>query len=625
MIPNAISRIAAVSSLAIAFVVSPAGAVPRYTAVQLDAVLPSSSYAWAINASGDVAGEFYDWDAGGVAFRYIGGVMQVLGTMGAGSTGTGISDDGQVAIDSWGTGRALLYTGKSMQDLGTLGGRLSGASGISTDGHVTGWSTISGTATHAFRYASGAMQDLGTLGGVDSWGVGINQAGDVTGSSTLPDSSTRAFIYSGGVMRTLGTFSGGGDSYAYAINALGQVTGSASADRVFQHAFLYTNGTMLDLGTVRDDHSIGDSFGYAINSRGDVTGYYDVALGCLCKAWNSFRAFLYTDGAMYDLNSLVVSGLDGFTLTQAAGINDHGQIAATGGNGHEMRAFRLDPLGPPDPTPDLNQHGLTGSWYRASTSGQGVEVEVFPDAASGTGSTLVSWFTYDTTPGGADHQRWYTAQGPVVTGQPNASLTIYQNTGGNFDAPPATTAQPVGTATLSFDTCSSGQLAYNFTDGRTATIALTRLTQNVTCSTTTPYPTNADFALSGNWFGGLATSGQGLMAEVNPISGAFFAAWYTYMPSGTTAGAAGQRWYTAQGAFTPGQRSIPVTIYETTGGMFDTPTTPVPQTVAVGTGTMAFQNCTAATFSYNFTGGSSSGLSGAIVLSRAGPVPPGCT
>jgi hypothetical protein len=276
---------------------------------------------------------------------------------------------------------------------------------------------------------------------------------------------------------------------------------------------------------------------------------------------------------------------------------------------------------------DLNQHGLTGSWYEAATSGQGFEVEVFANPSSGTGSTFVSWFTYDTVVGGAERQRWYTAQGQVVTGQPNAALTIYQNTGGNFNAAPATTAQPVGTATLSFDTCSSGQLLYTFTDGtgRTGTIPLTRLTQNVTCSTTAARPTNADFALSGNWYGGAATSGQGFTVEINPNSSILFSAWYTYVPNGTAAGAAGQRWYTAQGAFTPGARSIPVTLYQTSGGVFDTPTPPGQSTVVVGTGTMAFQSCSAATFSYNFTGGSSSGSSGVINLSRVGPVPPGCT
>src|SRR5438094_463845 len=41
---------------------------------------------------------------------------------------------------------------------------------------------------------------------------------------------------------------------------------------------------------------------------------------------------------------------------------------------------------------DLNQHGLTGSWYEPATSGQGVEVEVFPNlAGSGSGVMQVSW------------------------------------------------------------------------------------------------------------------------------------------------------------------------------------------------------------------------------------------
>ncbi len=278
------------------------------------------------------------------------------------------------------------------------------------------------------------------------------------------------------------------------------------------------------------------------------------------------------------------------------------------------------------PGPDLYQQGLTGSYYERATSGQGLEIEVYADPTSGTGSAFASWFTYDTVAGGADAQRWYTAQGPVVTGQPTASLTIYQNTDGNFNAPPITNAQPVGTATLSFDTCVSGNFSYSFSDGtgRMGTIPLTRLTQNVTCSTTTPYPTNADFALSGNWFD-RTTSGQGFTVEVNPNSGQLFAAWYTYMPNGTAAGPAGQRWYTAQGPFTPGMRSIPVIIYQTTGGIFNTPTPPGQTTVMVGTGTMAFQSCTAATFSYTFSGGTSAGLSGTIPLVRVGQTPPGCT
>ena len=279
------------------------------------------------------------------------------------------------------------------------------------------------------------------------------------------------------------------------------------------------------------------------------------------------------------------------------------------------------------PGVDPNQHGLTGSWYEPATSGQGFEVEVFPDQSGpGSGSIFVSWFTYDTVVGGAERQRWYTLAGTVATGQPSAALTIYQNVGGNFNALPVTNAQAVGTATLRFATCTSGQLTYSFTDGsgRSGSIDLARLTQNVTCSTTSARPTNADFAFSGNWYDP-ATSGQGLTIDVNPGSGTVFAAWYTYAPTGVGAGAAGQRWYTAQPtSFTPGARSIPVTLYQTTGGVFDQAAVPGMQTVAVGTGTLAFQNCSAATLSFTFTGGSSSGSSGTIALKRVGPVPKGC-
>ena len=274
--------------------------------------------------------------------------------------------------------------------------------------------------------------------------------------------------------------------------------------------------------------------------------------------------------------------------------------------------------------PDMNQHGLTGSYNEPANDGQGFEVEVFPDmVAPGTGYVFVSWFTFDTVAGGASSQRWYVLDGNVVSGQP-ASLKIYQNTGGNFNAPPVTKTDTVGTATLSFDSCTSGQLTYTFTDGsgRSGTIPLTRLTSNETCSTTGARPTNADFAHSGNWYDP-ATSGQGFTIEVNPNSNILFFAWYTYAPGGAGAGAAGQRWYVASSdALAPGARSIPVKFYEVIGGVFDAPT--VPHSTQVGTGTITFPTCGSATLNFIFTGGSSSGASGTINLSRVGPTPQGC-
>jgi hypothetical protein len=272
---------------------------------------------------------------------------------------------------------------------------------------------------------------------------------------------------------------------------------------------------------------------------------------------------------------------------------------------------------------DLDQQGLTGSWYDPRTSGQGFMVEVVPDILSpGKGIVHGSWLTYDNVVGGAERQRWYTLSGPVVSGQTLVSMTIYQNTGGNFDALPPITALPVGTATLSFDSCTSGQLVYNFTDGsgRASTIPLTRLTQNVTCSVTSEPPTNADFALSGIWYDA-GTSGQGLTVEVNPVSGVLYFGWMTYAPNGAGAGPAGQRWYTGLGTFAAGSSSIPVQLYETTGGLFDDGTAS-PATVVVGSGVLTFGSCSNALI-FNFTGGSSIGASGTISLVHIPPLSSG--
>jgi len=278
------------------------------------------------------------------------------------------------------------------------------------------------------------------------------------------------------------------------------------------------------------------------------------------------------------------------------------------------------------PAFEMDQHGLTGSWYQPATSGQGVEIEVYKDlVASGTGFLQGSWFTFDhAASGGADHGRWYTFGGNVQTGSDFATLPLYQNVGGNFNAPPATSAKQVGTVTLSFSDCVTARMSYAFTDasGRNGSVDLTRLTANLTCAPSGS-GINADFALSGNWFDP-AKPGQGFMFEVNPGANAIFFAWYTYAPDGQALGAAGQRWYTGQAGYTPGARTIALSLYETTGGMFNT-AQPQPQTAAVGTATIVFASCSAAHLTFNFTAGSNAGQGGSIDLSRVGPVPAGCS
>ena len=271
---------------------------------------------------------------------------------------------------------------------------------------------------------------------------------------------------------------------------------------------------------------------------------------------------------------------------------------------------------------DLNQYGLTGWWYYPRTSGQGFFVQVYPDLlAPGKGIVQASWLTYDVVAGGAEHQRWYSLSGTVVSGQTQVALTIYQNTGGNFNAPPITTAQPIGTATLSFDSCTSGELTYNLM-GRASTIALIRLMQNETCSATAPVPRDLPGLWDGssaNWLDD-ATSGQGLAMEVNWSSNVIFFAWMTYAPNGADAGPAGQRWYTGVvelphyfAALSP----IPVQLYESTGGLFDQGE-PVPTVVPVGSAALSFFNECFLELSFNFTGGSSVGASGKLALVRSG-------
>jgi hypothetical protein len=276
--------------------------------------------------------------------------------------------------------------------------------------------------------------------------------------------------------------------------------------------------------------------------------------------------------------------------------------------------------------PSLNQHGLTGNWFEPATSGQGFALEVFPDLAGAqTGLLFGGWFTFDTgAAGGAERERWYTVSGPMQSGATSAALMIYRNVGGNFDAPPTTSSEAVGSATLAVSTCEIAQLTYAFNDGRTGTIPLSRLVANVECSATTKRTTNRDFVFSGNWYDP-ATSGQGLVVEVNPVSSAVFFTWYTYAPSGQAAGAAGQRWYTGQGEFAAGRRAISVTLYQTTGGIFDAAPPGSQATVAVGSGMLTFTGCAKASLDYAFTGGSNAGRSGTIALQRVGPTPSGCT
>ncbi|HJT99394.1 MAG TPA: hypothetical protein VJ696_13840, partial [Rhodanobacteraceae bacterium] len=198
-------------------------------------------------------------------------------------------------------------------------------------------------------------------------------------------------------------------------------------------------------------------------------------------------------------------------------------------------------FGPTGTLPDgieIAQEGLTGTWYDPATSGQGFEF-VVDGNEDGSGSLFGAWYTYSPH-GDASEQRWYSLQATMPAGATSADFTIFRNIGGNFAAPPATNALPVGTGTVKFSTCTLGLLTYAFDDGSSGgPIPIHRLMQNIECddgsapppSGTTP-PPPSDFGYSGTWYDP-ATSGQGFMVEINPGNAQAFFGWYTYAINGS--------------------------------------------------------------------------------------------
>jgi probable HAF family extracellular repeat protein len=114
-----------------------------------------------------------------------------------------------------------------------------------------------------------------------------------------------------------------------AVSDTGLIVGSSMVSTGYLHAFLYDDA-MRDLGTLGGTVSAA----YGINSLGH-------AIGLSFDGQGRQRAFVWHDGVMYDLNSLI-DPASGWTLEAAYGINELGQIVGTGRNGAKHSAFVLD-------------------------------------------------------------------------------------------------------------------------------------------------------------------------------------------------------------------------------------------------------------------------------------------
>ncbi|HKE48573.1 MAG TPA: hypothetical protein VKB52_10960 [Rhodanobacteraceae bacterium] len=270
----------------------------------------------------------------------------------------------------------------------------------------------------------------------------------------------------------------------------------------------------------------------------------------------------------------------------------------------------------------LAQEGLTGAWYNPAASGQGFQFSIVPDAATGATSVFGAWYTFGLTPGGVDTQRWYSVQAVAPRGAREVQLTIYQNVGGTFDAPPSTTATRAGTAVLSFWSCTSGVFDYTLDDGRIGSIVIQSLLPSVGCSETQESPPPpGDFGLSGAWYEP-ATTGQGLIVNFDPVGNQVFGGWFTYAFTGSgETGVEAQRWFSLQGAHAQDSRSVDLVIYAVTFGTFVAGG--AGSTEAVGTATLSYTDCTTATLDYAFDA-DFGGTEGHLDLVRLGPMPESC-
>lgn len=300
-----------------------------------------------------------------------------LGTLGGrdlSSCSVAINGNGEVVGDSSYTeflsppqirtvSHSFVYDGTKLVSLGNLGGDgTSQAAGLNNRGQVVGTSN-----NLPFIFSNGVMTDLGS--GTGTVPTTINNLGQVVGyyaKNTSP-STQMAFLYDGGVRTDIG--SSFESSSAVAINDSGQIllNGQYSASG-YEKGYLYCNGTLTDIGTLGG----GGTLAKAMNANGDVVGLSDNGSGGnvafiyhagSMRSIGNFEPFalndngvvvgrsgdgavIFDNGVISDLNSLIPSD-SCFSLGLANGINNSGQIVASGIINGETHAFLLSPV--PEP------------------------------------------------------------------------------------------------------------------------------------------------------------------------------------------------------------------------------------------------------------------------------------
>ena len=274
--------------------------------------------------------------------------------------------------------RGFAWRNGEMVKLPTLGGNNGFAAGANESGTIVGWaetrkhdSTCTSPQVLGFEavvYEAGGKNKIHELPPFhrdkDGAATEINDRGQVVGISGKCDQAVGRFtahhavLWENGKVLNLGSLGGVAWNTPMAINNKGEVvgfsdlSGDGSGDPNF-HAFLWTKGSgMKDLGTLSGD-AYSEALG--INEAGQIVG---VSYGV---SFSTSRAFIWENGKMTDLNSLVAPSSQLYLLF-ANDINDHGVIAGgacvlvSSACGSDSPAFMATPG-----QSDAREHGAAGA------------------------------------------------------------------------------------------------------------------------------------------------------------------------------------------------------------------------------------------------------------------------
>ncbi len=303
------------------------------------------SYGGAINSSGRVVGELNAYDADGEnlarrAYSSFGGSTTNLGVLDPSheiSLAFDINDAGDVV--GYSGAEATLFSGGTRTGLGLLtGGEVSLAYGINNSGVIVGTALDADGNSLAVIYGSGGPTPINIPGSAYAQGLAISNTGYIVGdtSTNASGSGARAFRANGSTVDILNFLPGGTFATATGVNDAGVVIGYGNSTGGGQEGFFSNGNDVTGIGKLP---GFNFSRAFGINNAGTIVGS--------ASRVGAQRAIIYSGGQLLDLNTLLDPSVTGWTLLEARGINDNGQIVGTGRFNGEIQAFVLNPV--PEP------------------------------------------------------------------------------------------------------------------------------------------------------------------------------------------------------------------------------------------------------------------------------------